>query len=154
MVCRNDTTDELAEVNELLSDLTDQIGVGVFKRGTPQRAKLDQRIAALTTRQAELSAVPAQPAGWRYEPTGELFSDWWNEQDDETKNIWLRQSGFRYEWSSHSDERGRVVVDRFKQVGDLEMDLDADQVFGPVLNIMSALSDPANVAALPDDDGS
>lgn len=150
----NDTTDELAEVNELLSDLTDQIGVGVFKRGTPQRAKLDQRIAALTTRQAELSAVPAQPAGWRYEPTGELFSDWWNEQDDETKNIWLRQSGFRYEWSSHSDERGRVVVDRFKQVGDLEMDLDADQVFGPVLDIMSALSDPANVAALPDDDGS
>ncbi|OBI24750.1 recombinase family protein [Mycolicibacter sinensis] len=138
----HDTTDELAEVNELLADLTDQIGVGMFKRGTPQRAKLDQRIAALTTRQAELSSVPAQPAGWRYEPTGELFSDWWNEQNDEAKNIWLRQSGFRYEWSSHSDERGRVVVDSLKQVGDLEMDLDGDQVFGPILDIAAALSDP------------
>ncbi|MCV7346986.1 recombinase family protein [Mycolicibacterium rhodesiae] len=145
----NDHTDELAEVNSALEDLTDQLGVGVFKRGTPQRAKLDQRIAALSARQAELSSVPSQPAGWRYEPTGELFSDWWNDQDDEAKNIWLRQSGFRYEWSSHSDERGRVVVDRFEQVGDLEMDLDGDQVFGPLVDIMAALSDPSNFEDAP-----
>lgn len=153
----NDTTDELAEVNELLADLTDQIGVGMFKRGTPQRAKLDQRIAALTTRQAELSSVPAQPAGWRYEPTGEVFSEWWEASDDEAKNIWLRQMCFRYEWVSHSDERGRVVVDRFKQVGDLEMDLDANVLLGPLGDIVTAMSDPANIAtwlALPDDDES
>ncbi len=144
----NDPTDELSEVNELLADLTDQIGVGTFKRGTPQREKLDQRIASLTTRQAELSSVPAQPAGWRYEPTGELFNDWWNEQEDEAKNIWLRQTGFRYEWSSRSDERGRVVVDSFKQVGDLEMDLDGDQVFGPILDIVAGLSDPTSPESL------
>lgn len=149
----NDHTDELREINDLLADLTDQIGVGQFKRGTPQRAKLDARITALSARQEELASKPSQPAGWRYEPTGELFSDWWAEQDDEAKNIWLRQSGFRYEWLSHSDERGRVVVDSFKQVGELDMDLDADQVFGPLVDIAGALSDPANLDAynaLPD----
>lgn len=145
----NDHTDELSEVNSVLEDLTDQLGVGVFKQGTPQRAKLDQRIAALSARQAELSSVPSQPAGWRFEPTGELFSDWWSDQDDEAKNIWLRQSGFRYEWSSHSDDRGRVVVDRFEQVGELEMDLDGDQAFGPLVDIMAALSDPANFEDAP-----
>lgn len=151
----NDHTDELAEVNSTLEDLTEQIGVGQFKRGTPQRAKLDQRIAVLSERQAELSSTPTQPAGWRYESTGEIFADWWASQDDEAKNIWLRQTGFRYEWSSRSDERGRVVVDSFNQVGDLEMDLDGDQVFGPLVDIVAALSDPANIEAfnaLPPDD--
>ncbi|MGV0695857.1 recombinase family protein [Mycobacterium paraintracellulare] len=143
----NDHTDELSEVNDTLADLADQLGTGVFKRGTPQRAKLDARIAALSARQEELASVPSQPAGWRYESTGELFADWWSEQEDDSKNIWLRQTGFRYEWLSHSDDRGRIVVDRFEQVGDLEMDLDADQVFGPLVDVVTALSDPANVAA-------
>lgn len=139
----NDNADELSEVNAALVDLAESIGVGQFKRGTPQRAKLDQRIEALTTRQSELASVRSQPAGWRFEPTGEVFADWWGEQDDEGKNIWLRQSGFRYEWASHADERGRVVVDRFEQVGDLEMDLGGDQVFGwlgDVLNLMGESS--------------
>lgn len=133
----NDHTDELSEVNEVLADLADQLGTGMFKRGTPQRERLDKRIAALTERQAELSSTPSEPAGWRYEPTGELFSDWWEAQDDEAKNIWLRQMGFRWEWSSRSDTNGRIVVDEFKQVGELEMDLDADQLFG----WLGALSD-------------
>ncbi|BBX06399.1 hypothetical protein MAIC_12020 [Mycolicibacterium aichiense] len=145
----NDHTDELSEVNSVLEDLTDQLGVGVFKQGTPQRTKLDQRIAALSARQAELSSVPSQPAGWRFEPTGELFSDWWNDQDDEAENIWLRQSGFRYEWSSHSHEQGRVVVDWFERVGELEMDLDGDRAFGPLADFMAALSDPANFEDAP-----
>ncbi|WP_079609173.1 recombinase family protein [Mycobacteroides abscessus] len=133
----NGHTDELSEINETLADLTDQLGTGMFKRGTPQRERLDKRIAALTARQDELSSIPSEPAGWRYEPTGELFSDWWEQQDDEAKNVWLRQMGFKWEWASHSDDRGRVVVDRFEQVGELDMDLDADQLFG----WLGALSD-------------
>ena len=35
---------ELAEVNETLTDLTSQLGTGVFRSGTPQRVKLNQRI--------------------------------------------------------------------------------------------------------------
>jgi site-specific DNA recombinase len=148
----NDHTDELGDINDTLADLADQLGTGVFKRGTPQRAKLDARIAALSARQDELSSVPSQPAGWRFEPTGELFFDWWAEQEDEGKNIWLRQMGFRWVWSSHSDERGRVVVDRFEQVGELDMDLDADQLFGPIADIVAALSDPAVMASAPRDE--
>ncbi|WP_084021679.1 recombinase family protein [Mycobacterium avium] len=98
-----DHSSELQEVNDLLADLTDQIGVGNFKRGTPQRKRLDERIAALTTRQAELAATPTEPAGWRYEPTGELFSEWWEASDTQARNVWLRQMGFRVVWRSHSE---------------------------------------------------
>lgn len=140
----NDHTDEVAEVNELLADLTDQLGTGVFKRGTPQRAKLDHRIAALSERQAELSSTPSEPAGWRYEPTGEIFADWWEAQDTEARNVWLRQMNFRVVWKSHT-EGSRTTVDEFRLDGDLTMDLDADQLFGPVWDIVSAMSDPANI---------
>ncbi|WP_457171543.1 recombinase family protein [Mycobacteroides abscessus] len=134
----NDHTDELREVNDALLDLTDLLGTPAFRRGTEQRARLDKRLQALSARQAELSSTPSEPAGWRYESTGELFSDWWESQDDEAKNIWLRQMGFKWEWSSHSGPNGRIVVDEFKQVGELEMDLDADQLFG-WLGALSAL---------------
>lgn len=141
-----DHSSELQEVNDLLADLTDQIGVGQFKRGTPQRARLDRRIAALSARQAELSATPSEPAGWRYEPTGELFSEWWEASDTEARNVWLRQMGFRAVWRSHS-EGTRTVVDEFRLDGDLTMDLDADWLFGPMADIVGALSDPANIDA-------
>lgn len=149
----NDHTDELTEVNDMLEDLVDQLGTGVFKRGTPQRERLDQRIAALTERQAELSASPRVEPGWVYEGTGETLADWWADASDQDKNIWLRQYGFRYEWVSHSGDNGRIVVDEFKQVGDLTMDLDADTLLGPVWDIVSAMSDPVNIEAynaLPD----
>lgn len=71
----NDYTDELGEIDELLPDLTDQLGASMFKRGIPQRDRLDARIQSLTTRQAELSSTSSEPAGWRYEPTGELFGN-------------------------------------------------------------------------------
>jgi len=142
----NDHTDELSEVNETLADLTDQRGTGMFKRGTPQRAKLDQRIAALSVRQAELSSTPGEPAGWRYEPTGELFSDWWEAQDTEARNVWLRQMNFRVVWKSHT-EGSRTVVDEFRLDGDLTMDLEAGALFGPMVDLVKELTDPANVAA-------
>ncbi|WP_124712547.1 hypothetical protein [Mycolicibacterium nivoides] len=149
-----DHTDELAEVNELLADLTDQLGTGMFKRGTPQRAKLDHRTAALSERQAELSSTPSEPAGWRYEPTGEIFADWWEAQDTEARNVWLRQINFRVVWKSHT-EGSRTTVDEFRLDDNLAMDLDADQLFGPVRHIVNALSDPDATAAynaLPPDD--
>ncbi|MGU3651198.1 recombinase family protein [Mycolicibacterium sp. A43C] len=136
----NDHTSELDEVNETLADLADQLGTPAFKRGTPQRERLDKRIAALTERQAELASMPAQPAGWRYEPTGELFSEWWEEQDTEARNVWLRQMGFRVVWTSHT-EGSRTVVDTFELDGELTMDLDADQLFGWLGNFVNLMSD-------------
>ncbi|MFC3244196.1 hypothetical protein ACFOJ6_19945 [Gordonia humi] len=94
-------------------------GYRAFKRGTPQRERLDKRIASLTERQADLSATPNEPAGRRYEPTGELFADWWADQDIEAKNIWLRQMNFRVVWKSHT-KGSRTIVDEFELDGDLK----------------------------------
>ncbi|SHW64349.1 phage Integrase [Mycobacteroides abscessus subsp. abscessus] len=112
----SDHSPELAEVNATLADLTDQLGTPAFRRGTPQRARLDARIEALTTRQAELSSKPTHPAGWTYEPTDDLVKDWWASASIEERNVWLRQMGFRVVWRSHS-EGTRTVVDDFKMSG-------------------------------------
>jgi site-specific DNA recombinase len=126
------------------------LGTGAFKRGTPQRARLDQRIAMLTERQQELAASPRVEPGWVYESTGETLEDWWSDATDQDKNIWLRQYGFRYEWVSHSGDNGRVVVDEFKQVGDLTMDVDADGVLGPLGDMIAALASGHPDVALPE----
>jgi site-specific DNA recombinase len=91
----SDHSAELAEIDAMLADLTDQLGTGVFTRGTPQRARLDSRIAALAARQTELSAEAVKPAGWTWEPTGEKFGDWWARQDITARNVWLRSMGVR-----------------------------------------------------------
>ncbi len=56
----SDHSAELTEIDSTLADLTDQLGSGAFSRGTPQRARLDARIASLAARQAELSAQGRQ----------------------------------------------------------------------------------------------
>lgn len=89
----SDHSAELAEIDNTLADLTDQLGSGAFSRGTPQRARLDARIAALAARQAELSAEAVKPAGWTWQPTGEKFADWWDRQDVTARNVWLRSMG-------------------------------------------------------------
>lgn len=144
----NDHTDELREVNDTLADLVDALGTGAFKRGTPARERLDARIQALTERQEELSSAPTTPAGWVYEGTGELFSDWWERSDVEDRNIWLRQNGFRWVWSSHTGGNGRIVLDTFKidQSG-LTLDLDGDTVLAPFADLIDLMNDPANIEA-------
>lgn len=118
----SDHSSELDEVNASLADLVDSLGAPAFRRGTPQRAKLDARIEALSARQDELSSLAAQPAGWTYESTGTLVKDWWASSSLEERNVWLRQMGFRVVWASHS-EGTKTVVDKFEvsgSVADLE----------------------------------
>ncbi|RJO72177.1 recombinase family protein [Nocardia panacis] len=103
-----DHSAELADINNELVDLTSQLSVGAFRAGTPQRAKLDARIAGLAERQAQLSSQVVKPAGWRMLPTGELFGDWWSRQDIVGRNIWLRSMG---------------VQVRFNRDGNLYIDL-------------------------------
>jgi site-specific DNA recombinase len=86
----NDHSQELADTNALLEDLTGLLGTGAFTAGTPQRKTLEQRINGLAARQAELSAQAVKPPGWEWIPTGERFSDWWSEQDTAGKNAYLR----------------------------------------------------------------
>lgn len=99
----SDSRGELAEVDELLEDLTDQLGTGAFKRGTAQRERLDARIKALTKRQEELRSKPVAEPGWRYEGTGETVRAWWERSDNATRTAWLREHGVRVAWRSHTE---------------------------------------------------
>ncbi|GBG36845.1 recombinase family protein [Mycobacterium montefiorense] len=86
---------ELADIDATLVDLASQLGTVAFRTGTPQRAALDERIANLSARQAELSERAVKPAGWMWKPTGGTFGDWWDRQDVEGRNIWLRSMNVR-----------------------------------------------------------
>lgn len=93
-----DNSAELAEINDVLADLTSLVGTDIYRAGTPQRAQLDARISEYAARQAVLSAKAVKPAGWRWKPTGEKFGDWWARQDVTARNVWLRSMNVRIEF--------------------------------------------------------
>ncbi|WP_141682012.1 recombinase family protein, partial [Mycobacterium malmoense] len=127
----SDHSAELAEVDAELVDLTSQLGTPAFRAGTPQRIKLNQRISELATRQAELSAKEIEPAGWTWQGTGELFSEWWERQDVTTRNVWLRSMNVRLEFWCSSDGR-RVKVDHVNlDLGDLHTLTEQLRASGP-----------------------
>lgn len=115
----SDNTQELVQVNTRLVDLVDQIGTGLFKAGTPQREQLDKRIAELVNRQEELNATPTVPSGWRWEPTGEKFADWWGRQDNESKNAYLRRMGVTIGFIYPMEKGYRQVPQLFLELGEL-----------------------------------
>jgi site-specific DNA recombinase len=96
----SDHSAEAAEVDARLTDLTGQLGLGLFRQGTPQRAELDRQIEMLAARQAELFSQAVKPAGWTWQPTGEKFADWWESQDVTGRNVWLRQMNIRLEFAN------------------------------------------------------
>ncbi len=77
-------------MNEQLEDLTGLLGTPVYKRGTPQRAKLDDNIRRLSDRQDELTRLDTRAAGWTWESTGERWADWWESATLEQRNVYLR----------------------------------------------------------------
>lgn len=94
----SDHSTELADIDAELVDRASLVGTPAFRQGTPQRAELDRRIAALAPKQAELSALAIKPSGWTWKPTGEKFSVWWERQDIEGRNIWLRSMNIQAEY--------------------------------------------------------
>ncbi|MEU9807017.1 recombinase family protein [Mycobacterium sp. NPDC050853] len=111
----SDHSAELAELEDTLSDLTDQLGNGAFRRGTPQRDRLDARIADLAKRQAELTAIATKPAGWTWVPTAELFSDWWESQTIEQRNVWLRSMEVRMTWDQQGPHVEMLHLERMAE---------------------------------------
>ncbi|WP_190821943.1 recombinase family protein [Saccharopolyspora pogona] len=98
-----DTAAELAEVNAELIDVAGLIGTGPFKSG-PARERLEERAAALDARRSELEATPSREAGYRYEPTGETFKEYWEGLDKKQRNLFLRDNGVRLEWDGRVPE--------------------------------------------------
>lgn len=95
----SDNSAELANINDELTDLTGLIGTPAYRAGTPQRAALDARIEGLAVRQEVLAAEAVRPSGWAWKSTGENFGYWWESQDTEGRNIWLRSMNVRAEFS-------------------------------------------------------
>jgi site-specific DNA recombinase len=104
----SDHSGELTEINETLTDLTGLLGSVDYRAGTPQRIRLNQRIAELATRQAVLSSEIVKPAGWTWQPTGEKFADWWDQQDTTARNVWLPSMNIRldFEYTPGADTPG------------------------------------------------
>jgi site-specific DNA recombinase len=42
------------------------------------------------------------PAGWTWQPTSEKFGEWWDLQDTEGRNVWLRSMGIRLTWENRN----------------------------------------------------
>jgi site-specific DNA recombinase len=110
----SDSSAALAEVQEMLADLADLVGTAGYKKGTPQRERLDARIASLSARQEELEAAPVVPAGWKYEGTGQTVAQWWEAADNEARNIWLREMGVKARWRSHTEGGVRQTEGKLK----------------------------------------
>ncbi|WED90296.1 recombinase family protein [Mycobacteroides chelonae] len=114
----NDHAAELAEIDETLSDLTDQLGTGSFRKGTRQRERLDARIAELARRQAELAAQSSKPAGWAWVPTDELFGDWWKSQTVEQLNLWLRSMDIQMSWNHQGIQTDMLHLEKMAEQWD------------------------------------
>ncbi|WP_457226762.1 recombinase family protein [Mycobacteroides abscessus] len=111
----SDYAAELAEIDDTLSDLTDQLGTGSFRKGTRQRERLDARIAELAHRQAELSAQASKPAGWTWVPTDELFGDWWKSQTVEQLNLWLRSMDIQMWWNHQGIQTDMLHLEKMAE---------------------------------------
>ncbi|SRX93232.1 integrase [Rhodococcus jostii RHA1] [Mycobacterium shimoidei] len=131
----SDHSAELAEIDSTLADLADQLGSPAFRKGTPQRDRLDARIEALAARQAELAAEAIKPAGWTWQPTGEKFADWWDRQDVTARNVWLRSMGFTLGFVYSLDGKGPTLNVDFADLETLRQQLETS---GPAANLQQA----------------
>ncbi|AWG68183.1 recombinase family protein [Mycobacteroides abscessus] len=111
----SDYAAELAEIDDTLADLTDQLGTGAFRKGTRQRERLDARIADLAERQAQLAAQATRPAGWTWVPTTELFKDWWKSQTVEQLNLWLRSMDIQMWWNHQGIQTDMLHLERMAE---------------------------------------
>lgn len=126
-----DNAEELEQINLALTDLTGQLGTGVFRAGTPQREALDRRIQELAERQEQLSRSVTRTASWVWRPTGERFGEWWSQLSIPERNQYLREMGVRAFVDSDGKKYGLEVVlgelDRMAE--QLELDGAAREVF-------------------------
>lgn len=41
-------------------------------------------------------------SGWAWKPTGEMFAEWWDNQDTERRNVWLRSMNIKVTYNNSS----------------------------------------------------
>lgn len=92
-----DNTNELAEIEAELDSIAGLVGTPAFRGKALDR--LNNRIEALDARRSELEASPVVAPGYRYEDTGQTFSEAWEAMTVDERNSFLRQSKVRAEWN-------------------------------------------------------
>lgn len=121
----DDTATELAEVEAELNDIAALVGTPAF-RGKA-RDTLMARIEALSARRDELEARPVQEPGYRFEPTGETFSEHYNGLDNEGKNKFLRDNKVRLTYTKSNGvvlpHLETLYLDRLLRAIDPEIEL-------------------------------
>jgi site-specific DNA recombinase len=87
-------TDNAAELAELNAELDAAVSLSQVLRGSQLEAA-KQRISALYDRKEALESQPLRPAGYRFEPSGQTFREFWEDLDSTGRNQWLRDRDIR-----------------------------------------------------------
>jgi site-specific DNA recombinase len=90
-----DSSAELAAVEEAMEHLEDQYATGAVYRGREGAERFSAMMSRLEERRARLAALPATPARIEYRPTGRTFADRWQEEDDAGRRQLMIDAGFQ-----------------------------------------------------------
>jgi site-specific DNA recombinase len=111
-----DHTEELDRVDDSITSLTRERDMGLVR----SEEEYFTRLKALMDRRNKLLELPAIPAGWRYEPTGETVAEYWAGMDREQRNFWLQEMGVRLYYSMKTGTpRWRMVWGDLAQLAEL-----------------------------------
>ncbi|MCF3937168.1 recombinase family protein [Gordonia tangerina] len=105
-----DRRDDVADLDEQITDLVRLLGRGEYRAGTIARAALDQNISALSAERDELAAEPVVEAGY-VEVEGEgTLRDKWAEWSPEERNQWVRTGPILFIDARDRDDLGVLWV--------------------------------------------
>jgi DNA invertase Pin-like site-specific DNA recombinase len=90
-----DSSAELAAVEEAMEHLEEQYASGAVYRGREGAERFSAMMSRLEERRARLAALPSIPARIEYRPTGRTFADRWDEEDDAGRRQLMVDAGFQ-----------------------------------------------------------
>lgn len=90
-----DSSYDLAEVNETIEGLRRDRAAGLF-RSPADEATFQSQMAALLARRDDLESRPTRAAGYDYVPTGRTYREQWVGEDTEGRRRLLIDAGVRY----------------------------------------------------------
>ncbi len=90
-----DSSYELAEVNETVDGLRRDRAAGLFRSAEDEQTYQTQMSALLARREA-LQARPNRAAGYDYVPTGQTYRERWGDEDVEGRRRLLVNAGVRF----------------------------------------------------------
>ena len=94
-IAAEDSSAELAAVEEAMEHLEAQYAAGAVYRGETGAARFAAMMTRLEERRDRLAALPVTPARTEYRPTGRTFADRWQEEDEAGRRQLMVNAGFQ-----------------------------------------------------------